>query len=327
MQERRTGRRFLGAAFAALCLLAGLPAAQAQMSGRTVTILVPFAAGGGTDVLARELARHLNDTLKANVVIDNRGGAGGQIAARAVSRAAPDGTTLLFVTSTFVTTAATRKQMPYDVEKDFTAIALLGRGPLLVVASNQSGITSVKDLIARAKANPDELNYVSSGTGGILHLAAELVKQKAGIRMTHIPYSGSGPAVIDLIAGRAQVFVSTVPTILGQLQGKNVRLLAVTSAQRSPLFEGTPTLAEEGVEGLDLYTWWGIVGPPAMPAPLVAQLNEAINEAAAAPSMRKRFEEEGATTFRGGGDVFARALREEFESWRRVVDAGNLYID
>ena len=317
-------RHILAACAAAF--VAATPA-SAQLAGKTVSILVPFAAGGGTDILARELARHLNDTLKANVVIDNRGGAGGQIAARAVSRAAPDGATLLFVTSTFVTTAATRKQAPYDVEKDFTAIALLGRGPLLVVASNQSGLTSVKDIIATAKANPDALNYVSSGTGGILHLAAELFKQKAGIRMTHVPYSGSGPAVIDLVAGRAQVFVSTVPTILGQVQGKNVRLLAVTSAQRSPLFEGTPTLEEEGVKDLDLYTWWGIVGPPDMPAPLVAQLNGAINEAAAAAPMRKRFEEEGATTFKGSPADFAKALKDEYAGWRSVAEAGNLFID
>lgn len=312
---------------AAAAVFIGAAPASAQLAGKTVTILVPFAAGGGTDILARELARHLNDTLKTNVVIDNRGGAGGQIAARAVSRAAPDGATLLFVTSTFVTTAATRRQTPYDVEKDFTAIALLGRGPLLVVASTQSGFTSMKDVIAAAKANPDALNYVSSGTGGILHLATELLKHKTGIRMTHVPYSGSGPAVIDLVAGRAQVFVSTVPTILGQVQGKNVRLLAVTSAQRSHLFEGTPTLAEEGVKDLDLYTWWGLVAPPGVPATLVSQLNSAINEAASAPAMRKRFEEEGATTFKGDASDFAKALKEEFSSWRSVTEAGNLFID
>ncbi len=313
------------AAFAISC--AATQAQEQLPAGRPVSILVPFAPGGGTDILARELGRHLGDALKTSIVIDNRGGAGGQIAARAVSRATPDGLNLLFVTSTFVTTAATKKIAPYDVDKDFTAIAMLGRGPLLVVASNPSGLTSVKAIVERARANPNALNYVSSGTGGILHLATELFKQKAGINMTHVPYSGSGPAVIDLVAGRAEVFVSTVPTILGQIKGSNVRLLAVTSAQRSPLFPQTPTLAEEGVPGLDLQTWWGIVGPPGMPEPLVAQLNSAINEAAASPAMRKRFEEEGATTFRGTGADFSIALREEFASWQRVVEAGNLYTN
>ncbi len=316
-------------ALAGLALLAtGATPVFAQLApGRPVTIIVPFPAGGGTDILARELARSLGEELKTSIMIDNRGGAGGQIAARAVSRATPDGLTLLFVTSTFVTTAATRKALPYDVEKDFTTIAMLGRGPLLLVTSHPSGLASVKDILEHARAKPGALNFVSSGVGGILHLATELFMQKADIKMTHVPYSGGGPAVIDLVAGRAEVFVSTVPTILGQVQGKNVKLLAVTSAQRSPMFPDTPTLTEAGVPGLDLQTWWGIVGPAGMADPLVSYLNTAINAAAAAPNMRKRFEEEGANTFRGTPAEFAAAMKAEFESWRRVVEAGNLYTN
>ena len=321
-------RRLILAGAAALAFAAAATAqAQTFGGGKPVTILVPFAPGGGTDILARELGRLLNDTLKANVVIDNRGGAGGALAARAVSNAQPDGTTLLFVTSTFVTTSATRRTLPYDVTKDFTPVAMLGRGPLLVVASHQSGLNSVREIVARSKAKPDSLNYVSSGVGGILHLATELFKQKAEIAMTHVPYNGSGPAVIDLVAGRAEVFISTVPTILGQIQSKNVKLLGVTSDQRSPLFPDTPTLAEEGIPGLNLETWWGIVGPPNMPEALVQQLNAAINEAAAAPAMRKRFEEEGATTFRSTGADFGKALKIEFDNWRKVVEAGNLFTN
>ena len=313
---------------ASLLMGASAPAtAQQGLGSKTVSIMVPFAPGGGTDLLARELGRILTETQKLSVIIDNRGGAGGQIAARTTSKAPPDGATLLFVTSTFITTASTQKTPSYDVEKDFTPIAMLGRGPLLVVSSNQSGLMSVREIVATAKAKPDALNYVSSGVGGILHLATELFKQKAQINMTHVPYSGSGPAVIDLIAGRAEVFISTVPTILGQVQSKNVRLLAVTSDKRSPLFPDTPTLAEEGVPGLNLETWWGIVGPQNMPADLVAQLNASINEAAAAPAMRKRFEEEGATTFRGSSADFGSALKTEFSNWRRVVEAGNLFIN
>ena len=313
---------------AGLMLGASAPAmAQQGLGAKPISIMVPFAPGGGTDLLARELGRILTETQKLSVIIDNRGGAGGQIAARTTSKAPPDGTTLLFVTSTFITTAATQKTPSYDVEKDFTPIAMLGRGPLLVVSSNQSGLTSVREIVATAKARPDALNYVSSGVGGILHLATELFKQKAQVNLTHVPYSGSGPAVIDLIAGRAEVFISTVPTILGQVQSKNVRLLAVTSDKRSPLFPDTPTLAEEGVPGLNLETWWGIVGPQNMPADLVAQLNASINEAAAAPAMRKRFEEEGATTFRGTSADFGSALKTEFNNWRRVVEAGNLFTN
>ena len=324
----KLSRRMVMAAAAGLLMGASAPAVAQQGPGsKPISIMVPFAPGGGTDLLARELGRILTETQKLIVIIDNRGGAGGQIAARTTSKAPPDGSTLLFVTSTFITTAATQKTPSYDVEKDFTPIAMLGRGPLLVVSSNQSGLTSVREIVAAAKARPDALNYVSSGVGGILHLATELFKQKAQINITHVPYSGSGPAVIDLIAGRAEVFISTVPTILGQVQSKNVRLLAVTSDKRSPLFPDTPTLAEEGVPGLNLETWWGIVGPQNMPAALVAQLNASINEAAAAPAMRKRFEEEGATTFRGSAADFGAALKAEFSNWRRVVEAGNLYTN
>ena len=324
----KLSRRMVMAAAAGLLMGASAPAVAQQGPGsKPISIMVPFAPGGGTDLLARELGRILTETQKLSVIIDNRGGAGGQIAARTTSKAPPDGSTLLFVTSTFITTAATQKTPSYDVEKDFTPIAMLGRGPLLVVSSNQSGLTSVREIVAAAKARPDALNYVSSGVGGILHLATELFKQKAQINITHVPYSGSGPAVIDLIAGRAEVFISTVPTILGQVQSKNVRLLAVTSDKRSPLFPDTPTLAEEGVPGLNLETWWGIVGPQNMPADLVSQLNASINEAAAAPAMRKRFEEEGATTFRGSAADFGAALKAEFSNWRRVVEAGNLYTN
>ena len=313
---------------AGLMLGASAPGMAQQGPGsKPISIMVPFAPGGGTDLLARELGRILTETQKLSVIIDNRGGAGGQIAARTTSKAPPDGATLLLVTSTFITTAATQKTPPYDIEKDFTPIAMLGRGPLLVVSSNQSGLMSVREIIAAAKARPDALNYVSSGVGGILHLATELFKQKAQVNLTHVPYSGSGPAVIDLIAGRAEVFISTVPTILGQVQSKNVRLLAVTSDKRSPLFPDTPTLTEEGVPGLNLETWWGIVGPQNMPADLVTQLNASINEAAAAPAMRKRFEEEGATTFRGSGADFGSALKTEFSNWRRVVESGNLFTN
>ena len=324
----KLSRRMVMAAAAGLLMGASAPAvAQQGLGAKPISIMVPFAPGGGTDLLARELGRIVSETQKLSVIIDNRGGAGGQIAARTTSKAPPDGSTLLFVTSTFITTAATQKTPSYDVEKDFTPIAMLGRGPLLVVSSNQSGLTSVREIVAAAKARPDALNYVSSGVGGILHLATELFKQKAQINITHVPYSGSGPAVIDLIAGRAEVFISTVPTILGQVQSKNVRLLAVTSDKRSPLFPDTPTLAEEGVPGLNLETWWGIVGPQNMPADLVSQLNASINEAAAAPAMRKRFEEEGATTFRGSAADFGAALKAEFGNWRRVVEAGNLYTN
>ena len=294
---------------------------------RSITLVVPFAPGGGTDSLGRELAKLLQERLGQSVVVDNRGGAGGAIAAAQVSQSKPDGYTLLMVTSTFVTVAATDRKLPYDILKDFTPIALLGRGPLLLVVNKDLGIRSVAQLIDAAKKKPDAFNYVSAGPGSINHLSGELFVQRSGARMTHIPYKGSGPATMDLIGGQAQVFFATVPTILGQVKGDKVRLIATTSAKRSNLFPEVPTIMESGIKDFVVETWWGIVGPPGLPADVVAALNKAINEAAAAPELKKRFETEGAEQFAGKPEDLRRVLGQELESWRRVVREGGLKLD
>ena len=294
---------------------------------RPITLVVPFAPGGGTDSLARELGKLLQDKLGQPVVIDNRGGAGGAIAAGQVSQAKPDGYTLLFVTSTFVTVAATDRKLPYDILKDFTPIAMLGRGPLLLVVNKDLPVTTVAQLVDAAKKKPDAFNYVSAGPGSINHLSGELFVQRTGARMTHIPYKGSGPATMDLIGGQAQVFFATVPTILGQVKADKVRLLASTGAQRTPLFPDVPTVQESGVKSFAVETWWGIVGPPGLPPVVVATLNKAINASAAAEEMKKRFETEGAERFAGPPAELGNVLRNELDGWRRVVREGGLKLD
>src|SRR5512141_1691445 len=274
-----------------LCLVLFPSFAHAQAyPSRPITLVVPFAPGGGTDSLARELAKLMQDRLAQPVVVDTRGGAGGAIAAAQVAQSKPDGYTLLFITSTFVTVAATDRKLSYDILRDFTPIALLGRGPLLLVVNKDLPITSVRELIDAAKAKPEAFNYVSAGQGSINHLSGELFVQRTGARMTHVPYKGSGPATLDLIGGQAQVFFATVPTILGQVKGGKVRLLATTSAKRSALFPDAPTVQESGVKDFTVETWWGIVGPAHLPgAEIVAKLNGIINAAAQAPEMKKRF--------------------------------------
>lgn len=294
---------------------------------RALTIVVPFAPGGGTDSLARELSKLLQERLGQPVIVDNRGGAGGAIAAAQVAQAKPDGYTLLFVTSTFVTVAATDRKLSYDILKDFTPIAMLGRGPLLLVVNKETGIASVAQLVEAAKKNPDSLNYVSAGQGSINHLAGELFVQRTGAKMTHIPYKGSGPATMDLIGGQAQVFFATVPTILGQVKGDKVRLIASTASARSRLFLNVPTVQESGVRDYSVETWWGIVGPMGLPAEIVRILNKAINDAAAADEMRKRFETEGADPFAGTPSDLADVLRNELDGWRRVVREGGLKLE
>src|SRR6185369_1569132 len=241
---------------AAVCALAFAAAAQDYPS-HPIALVVPFAAGGGTDSIARELAEVLKDRLGQPVVVDNRGGAGGSIAADEVAQSKPDGYMLLFVTSTFVTAAATERKLPYDVQKSFTPIALLGRGPLLLVVNKDVPVNTVADLVKVSRAHPEYYNFVSAGPGSINHLAGELFVQRTGAKMTHVPYKGSGPATIDLVSGAAQVFFATVPTIMGQVKGKRVRVIATTSAHRSPLFPDIPTVQESGVKNYSVETWWG----------------------------------------------------------------------
>jgi tripartite-type tricarboxylate transporter receptor subunit TctC len=244
-----------------------------------------------------------------------------------VAQAKPDGYTLLFVTSTFVTVAATDRKLPYDVAKDFTPVALLGRGPLLLVVNKETGFATTAQLIEAAKKKPDSLNYVSAGPGSINHLAGELFSQRAGVKMTHIPYKGSGPATMDLIGGQAQVFFATVPTILGQVKGDKVRLVAATSATRSKLFPDVPTVREAGVRDFVVETWWGIAGPAGLPPEVVRTLNKAINDSVGGEEMRKRFASEGADAFTGSPAEFGAALQKELDGWRKVVREGGLKLE
>lgn len=307
-------------------LVASFSHAQPYPS-RPITLVVPFAPGGGTDSLARELAKLMQDKLAQPVVVDNRGGAGGAIAAAQVAQSKPDGYTLLFITSTFVTVAATDRKLSYDILRDFTPIALLGRGPLLLVVNKDLPITNVRELIDAAKKKPDAFNYVSAGQGSINHLSGELFVQRTGAKMTHVPYKGSGPATMDLIGGQAQVFFATVPTILGQVKGGKVRLLATTSAKRSPLFPDVPTVMESGVKDFKVETWWGIVGPAHLAPGIVANLNDVINASAQSAEMKKRFVDEGADPFVGKPEDLGAQLAHELEGWRRVVREGGLKID
>jgi tripartite-type tricarboxylate transporter receptor subunit TctC len=323
---RRRLSTLVGATLAAL--LAASPAgAQPFPQARPITLVVPFAAGGGSDTVARDLARVLEKKLGQSVVVDNKGGAGGVIAAQFVNKAAPDGYTLFFATSTLVSAAAFDRKLPYDVEKDFTPIALIGSGPLLIVVNKDLGIKTLPQLIERAKAKPGELNYVSSGTGSILHLASELFVQKTGAKMTHIPYRGSNPALVDLLAGNAQVAITTVPTILGHVKSGSVTLLAVAGRERMKMLPDTPTALEAGVKDYVAGTWWSVMGPPGMPADLVAKLNVVINESAATGPVADRFANEGATPFAGKPEDLAKQVREELASWRKVVQDGGLKLN
>lgn len=285
-----------------------------------ITLVVPFAAGGGTDSIAREYAAELGKKLGQTIVVENRGGGGGSIGAARVAQARKDGYTLLFATSTFATNAAWEQSKLYDPIKDFTPIAQLGNGPLMLVVSKSLGINSVDELIAKAKADPDGVTYCSAGPGSINHLSGALFTQRSGVSMSHVPYRGSGPATLDLIAGRVQAFFATMPTMLEQVKGDKVTLLAMTSKERSSLFPSVPTLQEAGVNGYDIKTWWGVLGPSDLPKPIVEKLNLASNEIAKGELISHRLRHEGAEVVTGTPEDFGQMLKQELTMWQSVVD-------
>ena len=312
-------------AAAALAVLPALASAQTYPT-RPITLVVPFAAGGGTDSIARDVAKTLGDKLGQTVVVDNRGGGGGSIGATMVANAKPDGYTLLFATSTFVTNAASEINATYDVEKSYAPVAMIGRGPLFVVTSKELGVKNITQLRALGQARADGINFCSDGNGSINHLAGELFHQRSGLNMTHVPYKGSGPATVDLLAGRVQLFFATVPTILTHVQSNRVDLLAVTGAKRSPLFPDVPTMAEAGVPNFNITTWWGVLAPAKTPVALVNQLNQAINEVAAADLVRNRLVHEGADPISGSPADFKRALTSELALWKGVVKTSGMKL-
>ncbi len=294
---------------------------------KPINLVVPFAPGGGTDSIARDLAKNLTEQLGQTVIVDNRAGGGGAIGAQMVAKAEPDGHTLLFVTSTFITHAATENNLSYDVIKDFTPIAMIGRGPLMVVANSELGLSSIQDLVKYTKANPNGVNFCSAGQGSINHLAGELFKQKTNLEMTHVPYKGSGPATLDLLAGRVQVFFATMPTMLQYVKSNKVTLLAMTGDKRSSLFPQVPTVTESGVPGFNITTWWGVVAPAKLPPEILKKLNQEIRIASAKEPLKTRLINEGATPFQTESEEMQSILEKELRMWRDLVKTAKIKVD
>jgi tripartite-type tricarboxylate transporter receptor subunit TctC len=325
--SRRRLLRTLRTAFAAALLATPLFSFAQEYPNRPITLVVPFAPGGGTDSIAREIAQGMAEKLGKGVIVDNRGGAGGSIGARQVAKADPDGYTLLFVTSTFVTHAATEAKSSYDIGKDYAPIAMIGRGPLMVVTHKKVGARNLQQLVAVSKARPEGLTFCSAGAGSINHMSGELFKQKTGANMTHVPYKGSGPATLDLIAGRTDLFFATVPTILSHVKSGSVELLAVTGPKRLAFYPDVPTAMEAGIKDFNITTWWGMVAPAGTPEPIIAKLNAVINELAARESMKARLVNEGAEAYRTTPEQFKTILAQELAMWKGVARAANLKLD
>ena len=315
--------------FFALIVSAGMLHAQAQTyPDRPVRIIVPFAPGGSTDIVARITSQKLSERLKQTVVIDNRGGGGGNIGSDMVAKAPPDGYTLLLGTVGNLTiNPGLYKKMPYDPLKDLAPIGYFGSAPNIPVVHPSLPPRSVRELIAFARSKPGQLNYGSGGTGGSIHLAAELFKSLAKVDMVHVPYKGSAPALVDLLGGQTQLMFATMPPALPHVKSGRLRALGVTGAQRSPLVPELPTIAESGLPGYEITQWWALLGPPGLPPAIVTRLSSELNAILQQSDVKERFASEGAVTAPNTPEWLASFMKSEVAKWAKVVRASGATAD
>ncbi len=317
----------IGALFTAALLLASAAASAQTYPSKQITLVIPFAAGGSNDIIARAIGKELANAWGQPVIAENRAGAGGVIGAETVATAPPDGYTLLLVSTTFTINAAIKKSMPFDTAKDFTPIAFVARSPLLFVSSKGLPVKSAKDALALAKSKPGALTYASAGVGSINQIAAELIAQSAGVKLLHVPYKGGAPALNDLLGGHVDVYVSSMPQVQQLAQSGQVNALAVTSVKRTKLLSDVPTLDESGIPGFDLSSWWGIVGPAGMPPDVVSKLNAAINKTLNSPEIEKFMASEGAEAQAMTAQQFSDLIHTEIARWTKVGHDANISID
>jgi tripartite-type tricarboxylate transporter receptor subunit TctC len=316
-------------ALAASALLLAFPngSASAGFPDRIIRIVVPFAPGGGSDVIARALAQEMTRDLGASVIIENKPGAGTIIGTQAVATSAPDGYTLLLGTFSHAVNPSLNARLPYDVKRDFAPVALLARSFNIVVVNPGSPIKSIADLIAAAKADPDKISYGTFGTGTSAHLAGELFKSLAKVNMTTVPYKGAAPAITDVIGGQIQVMFTTVASAAPLIEGGQLRALAVTSAQRSPAFPQLPTVAEAGVPGYAAEAWYGLYAPAKTPPDIVDRLNKSAANALRSDAFKRLSVNEGLVMVGGAPEELDRYVRGEEERWRKVIEDAGIKIE
>jgi tripartite-type tricarboxylate transporter receptor subunit TctC len=302
--------------------------AESNYPNRPISLIVTVPPGGAADFVARIIGSKLADALGQPVVTNNRGGAGGTIAAAAVAKSDPDGYTLLLNTiATHGIGPHLYPNLPYDPVKDFSPIILVAKLPLIMTVNAALPVQSVNDVIALAKARPGQLAFASAGNGGAPHLAGELFKTLTGTDLLHVPYRGSGPAVVDVVAGRIAIMFDAVPSLLPFITAGTLRPLAAASAERNRLLPDIPTFAELGYGGMDISLWYGIVAPAGTPQPIVQRLNAELVKILDAPDVRKSFADQGADTKGGTPEDFAAFMREESARWRTVVKQAGIKQD
>lgn len=292
---------------------------------KPIRLIVPFPPGGSNDIIARYLANHLSERWNKQVVIDNRGGAGGLIGTETAANSAPDGHTLLMISVAYTMNAAIYK-LPYDSYKSFARIAQLGTGPSALAAYPGFAPNSVKELIALAKAKPNTIVYATAGIGSFQHFASELFRTMAGVSMVHVPYKGGAPAMVDTIAGQAQITLGSLIQFLPHFRTGKLKALGVGGAKRTSVLPDVPAIAET-IPGYESNNWWGILAPAGVPAPIVKKLNAEINSIMQLPETAKRFASEGADPVSGSPEDFSKLISREIVKWAQVAKTANIKAD
>ena len=324
--------RAVSAAAAALFIhitaFAGTAAAQPAYPAKAIRYVVPFPAGGPLDIVARAIGQELSKSWGQPVIIDNRPGAGGNIGADLVAKAPPDGYTILMgAVSTHAINVTLYNKLPYDPIRDFAPVTLITSVPNVLVVHPSVPANNVKELIALAKARPGQLNFASGSTGSAGHLAGELFNSMAGVRMTHIPYKGAAPAVVDLMAGHVSLMFDNMSSALPNIKAARVRALAVTTLKRSPLQPQLPTISEAGLRGFDVSTWFGIFAPAGTPPEIVAKLNGEVARILHTPEMKERLALLGAEPIGNKPDEFAAFIKAEIPKYAKVIQASGAKAD
>jgi tripartite-type tricarboxylate transporter receptor subunit TctC len=302
------------------------PAADAEYPARPVRLIVPFAPGGGTDIIARLVGQEIGQNWGQPVVVDNRGGSGGIIGTQLASKASPDGYTMVLCSLALSYSPALYSKLPFDPLKDFQPITMVATQPFAYVVVPGLGVNSMKELIALARSRPGEIRYGSGGAGGSSHLGTELLRTMTGIELVHVPYKGTGPALTAMLGGEIHMQLIGISSVVPHLKAGRMRALAVSGAKRSSAAPDIPTVAET-VPGYAFDVWYGMLFPAATPRPIIARVNAEINRALKSPALTQRFATLGLEAAGGTPEQFAATLRSEIAKWRKVVKAANIRVE
>lgn len=294
---------------------------------KQLRIVVPYAPGGGTDILGRQLAEGLAAELGSSIIVENKAGGSGNIGTQAVTKAQADGSTLLLGDLALAVNPSLFKKLPFDPQKDLVPVALVASAPLVLVVHAQSGITSVEDLVARAKANPGTLNFASAGNGNPPHLAGELFSLTTQTRLAHVPYKGVGPALNDLLGGHVTMMFTGISSTKQHIEAGAIRALAVTGSQRAVTLPGVPTMAEVGYASADVTSWWGLFAPAGTPSPVVTAISQAAERALKNPALREKLDKQNILPTFGGAEAMGTKLASETDRWASVIRSAKITAD